>query len=74
LTGTPGFIFNDIEINPGGRFRLGSMRKKRNNAKSLEDKTEQSEEQTERFEEIKDQEEESVRFKALEGRLSIGEQ
>ena len=69
--GTPGFVFNDIDINPGGRFRIGSMRKKRNNATSLEDK---SEDNSERFEEITDQVEETVRYKELEGRLSVGEQ
>merc|ERR1712030_36618 len=68
-TGTPGFVFNDI--NPGGKFRIGSMRRKRNNAASIEAKLEDN---SERFEEITDQEEEPVRFNELEGRLSIGEQ
>ena len=66
-TGTPGFVLNDIDINPGGKFRLGSIRKKKNNAARLEDNTT-------RFEEITDQEKEPVRFKELEGMLSIGEQ
>merc|ERR1712208_273487 len=38
-TGTPGFVFNDIDIIPGGKFRLGSMRRKRNNTAGLEDKS-----------------------------------
>merc|ERR1712090_112177 len=70
-TGTPGFVFNDIDINPGGKFRLGSMRRKRNNAASIEAKLEDN---SERFEEITNQEEEPIRFKELEGRFSIGEQ
>merc|ERR1712055_628148 len=73
-TGTPGFVFNDIDIIPGGKFRLGSMRRKRNNTAGLEDKSAKLEDKSERFEEITDQEEEPTRFKELEGRLSIGEQ
>merc|ERR1711984_64139 len=64
-TGTPGFVFNDIDINPGGKFRLGSMRRKRNNTAGLEDNTAKLEDKSERFEEITDQEEEPTR-------LSIG--
>ena len=73
-TGAPGFVFNDFNIAPGSRFRLGSMRRKRNNTKSLEDNSDKLEENSERFEEITDQEEEPTRCKELEGRLSIGEQ
>merc|ERR1712030_150455 len=73
-TGTPGFVFNDIDIIPGGKFSLGSMRRKRNNTAGLEDNTAKLEDKSERFEEITDQEEEPTRFKELEGRLSIGEQ
>jgi len=72
--GAPGFVFNDFNIAPGSRFRLGSMRRKRNNTKSLEDNSDKLEENSERFEEITDQEEEPTRCKELEGRLSIGEQ
>ena len=70
-TGTPGFVFNDIDINPGGKFRLASMRRKRNNAASTQAKLEDN---SERFEEITDQEEEPVRCIELEGKLSVGEQ
>ena len=73
-TGTPGFVLNDIEINPGGKFRLGSYRRKKNNARRLEDNTTSLEDDTARFEEITDQKKEPTRFKELEGRLSIGEQ
>ena len=66
-TGTPGFVFNDIEINPGGKFRLGSIRRKKNNAARLEDNLS-------RFEEITDQVKEPKKFKELEGVMSIGEQ
>merc|ERR1712030_191160 len=70
----PGFVFNDIDIIPGGKFRLGSMRRKRNNTAGLGDNTAKLEDKSERFEEITDQEEEPTRFKEHEGRLSIGEQ
>ena len=66
-TGTPGFVLNDIDINPGGKFRLGSIRRKKNNTARFEDNTA-------RFEEITDKAEEPIRFKELEGVLSIGEQ
>merc|ERR1712030_12755 len=70
-TGTPGFVFNDIDINPGGKFRPASMRRKRNNTARLEAKLEDN---VEIFEEITEEEEEPVRCKELEGRLSIEEQ
>ena len=50
------------------------MRRKRNNAKGLEDNSAKLDDKSERFEEITDQEEEPTRCKELEGRLSIGEQ
>ena len=58
--GNATFVLNDININPGGKFKLGSIRRKKNN--------------TAKFEEITDQAEEPIRFKELEGVLSIGEQ
>ena len=73
-TGTPGFVLNDIEINPGGKFRLGSYRRKKNNARRLEDNTASLEDDTTRFVEIVEKEKEPVKYKELEGRLSIGEQ
>ena len=63
---TPGagtFVLNDINIHPGAKFKLGSMKRKRNNVAKLE-----------AFEELEDQEEEPVRFKELEGVLTLGEQ
>jgi hypothetical protein len=59
-SGAGTFVLNDINIHPGTKFRLGSMRKKRNNATKME--------------EIEEQEEEPPRFKELEGVLTIGEQ
>ena len=66
-TGTPGFVLNDIDINPGGKFRLGSMRRKKNN-------TARFEENTAKFEEIINIPDEPIKFQELEGMLSIGEQ
>ena len=60
---TPGagtFVLNDINIHPGAKFKLGSMKRKRNNATKLE--------------ELEDHVEEPVRFKELEGVLTLGEQ
>ena len=73
-TGTPGFVLNDIDINPGGKFRLGSIRRKKNNTAKFEDNTARFEDNTAKFEEIIDKPEEPTRFKELEGMLSIGEQ
>ena len=73
-TGTPGFVLNDIEINPGGKFRLGSYRRKKNNARRLEDNTASLEDDTTRFVEIVEKVKEPVKYKELEGKLSIGEQ
>ena len=63
---TPGastFVLNDINIHPGAKFKLGSMKRKRNNVAKLEE-----------LEESEDQVEEPVRFKELEGVLTLGEQ
>merc|ERR1712173_405792 len=73
-TGTPGFVLNDIDINPGGKFRLGSLRRKKNNTAKSEDNKARFEDNTAKFEEIIDKPEEPTRFKELEGMLSIGEQ
>ena len=54
------FVLNDINIHPGAKFRLGSMKRKRNNTRKLE--------------EIEDQEDEPTRFEELEGVLTVGEQ
>ena len=59
-SGTNTFVHNDITIHPGSKFRLGSMKRKRNNASKLE--------------EIEKHVEEPVRFKELEGVLTLGEQ
>merc|ERR1712173_240569 len=63
---TPGagtFVLNDINIHPGAKFKLGSMKRKRNNAAKLD-----------ASEELEDHVEEPVRFKELEGVLTLGEQ
>ena len=59
-SGTNTFVLNDINIHPGSKFRLGSMKRKKNN--------------TAKMEEMENHVEEPVRFQELEGVLTLGEQ
>ena len=59
-SGAGTFVLNDINIHPGAKFKLGSMKRKRNNTAKLE--------------EVEEPEDGPVRFKELEGVLTLGEQ